>query len=370
MKITIEELFTNDEFAGIIDEKWVKQFNKKGNLQSNTKKAIVTKLSKHYASVEYARGTKKSKAGFEIGDKLSVELSNADMIINNIKKSNVAKYKLTAYQIFKNYIAELKNEGVTTQSMTRLQWLRNAGVTSDLKEFWALDAQKIEDRNSPTFIKYYKNDLANYLKSVFEYCVSQLTVQTNEIYYCDCVHDEDADADEDGNKKRKLTNVEMTEYNIKRDELKEKYEVVNFWNAPREFSQELNKYVSEKFKSSKIWSEVEINFTNANIEKVEIDEDELRQEFMSEFRKSRNSLYIKREFRKNNGWRYEALLQGKASVTVPHRQFEERSYYKFMTQLDEFLGFDKADFSEYDKVKDEYEQAVTEIKELFMLKMA
>ena len=103
MKLTIEELFASDEFADIIDEKWVNQFNKKGNLQTDTKKAIITKLSKYYASAEYIRGTKKAKASFEIGDKLNVEMSNADMIINNVKKSNIAKYKLVAYKLFKNY---------------------------------------------------------------------------------------------------------------------------------------------------------------------------------------------------------------------------------------------------------------------------
>ena len=91
MKVTIKELFTNDEFADIIDEKWVNQFNKKGNLQSNTKKAIITKMSKYYSKVEYVRGTKKSKASFELGDKLNAELSNADMIINNIKKTQIVK---------------------------------------------------------------------------------------------------------------------------------------------------------------------------------------------------------------------------------------------------------------------------------------
>ena len=29
MKVTIQELFTSDEFADIIDEKWIEQFNKK-----------------------------------------------------------------------------------------------------------------------------------------------------------------------------------------------------------------------------------------------------------------------------------------------------------------------------------------------------
>ena len=81
MQITIDELFTSDEFENIIDEKWVKQFQKNGKLQTHTKKAIITKLSKYYSNVEYIRGTRKAKAGFEIGSKLNVELSNADMII-------------------------------------------------------------------------------------------------------------------------------------------------------------------------------------------------------------------------------------------------------------------------------------------------
>lgn len=196
MKLTIEELFASDEFADIIDEKWVNQFNKKGNLQSNTKKAIVTKLSKYYSNAEYVRGTKKAEAGFEIGDKLNVEMSNADMIINNVKKSNIAKYKLTAFQLFKNYSAKLKSEGETTKTMTRLKWLESAGITNDIKDLWALDGHEIKDRNSRAFINYYKNDLATYLKSVFTYCIGQLNIKNQELYYCDCAFDKDVDADE------------------------------------------------------------------------------------------------------------------------------------------------------------------------------
>ena len=225
MKVTIQELFTNVEFVDIIDEKWVNQFNKKGNLQTDTKKAIITKLSKYYASAEYIRGTKKAKAGFEIGDKLNVELSNADMIINNIKKSNIAKYKLVAFQIFKNYSAKLKSDGETTKTMTRLKWLESAGITSDIKDLWAVDGHEIKDRNSPVFIKYYKNDLATYLKAVFTYCIGQLNITNQELYYCDCAHDEDVDADENGIKKRILTDDEIDGYKAKRNELKEKYEV-------------------------------------------------------------------------------------------------------------------------------------------------
>ena len=366
MKVTIEELFTNVEFVDIIDEKWVKQFNKKGNLQSNTKKAIVTKLSKYYASAEYIRGTKKAKAGFEIGSKLNAELSNADMIINNVKKSNIAKYKLTAFQLFKNYSAKLKSEGETTKTMTRLKWLESAGITGDIKDLWVLDGHEIKDRNSPIFIKYYKNDLATYLKAVFTYCVSQLNIENKELYYCDCVHDEDVDADENGIKKRILSQVEIDEYKAKRNELKEKYEVKNFYNAPREFNKELSDYVLRVLKSNKLWVEVELDFSSVDIEVIDVDEVELRKEFMESFKKHRHNLYVKREFKKDNAWRLESLLATRASVTVPHRQYEERTYFKFMVELDEILGFGKADFSEYNKTKKQYEKHVTEIKQLFI----
>ena len=366
MKLTIEELFASDEFADIIDEKWVNQFNKKGNLQTDTKKAIITKLSKYYSSVEYARGTKKSKASFELGDKLNVEMSNADMIINNIKKSNIAKYKLVAYKLFKNYSAKLKADGETTKTMTRLKWLESAGITSDIKDLWAVDAHEIKDRNSPVFVKYYKNDLATYLKAVFTYCVSQLNIKNQELYYCDCAHDEDVDADENGIKKRILTDDEIDKYKTKRNELKEKYEVKNFYNAPREFNKELADYVLKVLKSNKLWVEVELDFSSVDIEVIDVNEVELRKEFMSEFKQHRQSLYVKREFRKDNGWRLESLLTTRASVTVPHRQFEERNYFKFMTELDEILGFGKADWSEYNKTKEHYEEHVAEIKKLFI----
>lgn len=366
MKITIDELFTSGEFVDIIDEKWVKQFQKKGNLQTDTKKAIITKLSKYYASAEYIRGTRKAKAGFEIGDKLNVEMSNADMIINNIKKSNIAKYKLTAFQLFKNYSAKLKSEGETTKTMTRLKWLESAGITSDLKDLWAVDGHEIKDRNSPVFIKYYKNDLATYLKAVFTYCIGQLNITNKELYYCDCAFDKDVDPDQNGIKKRILSQVEIDGYKTKRNELKEKYEVKNFYNAPREFSKELADYVLKVLKSNRIWVEVELDFSSVDIEVIDVDEVELRKEFMSEFKQHRQSLYVKREFRKDNAWRLESLLATRASVTVPHRQFEERNYFKFMTELDEILGFGKADFSGYNETKEQYEKHVIEIKQLFI----
>ena len=366
MKVTIQELFTNYEFADIIDEKWVNQFNKKGNLQTDTKKAIITKLSKYYASAEYIRGTKKAKASFEIGDKLNVEMSNADMIINNIKKSNIAKYKLTAFQLFKNYSAKLKSDGETTKTMTRLKWLESAGITSDIKDLWALDGHEIKDRNSPIFIKYYKNDLATYLKAVFTYCVSQLNIKNQELYYCDCAFDKDVDPDQNGIKKRILTDDEIDGYKAKRNELKDKYEVKNFYNAPREFNKELADYVLKVFKSNKLWVEVELDFSSVDIEVIDVNEVELRKEFMESFKQHRHNLYIKREFKKDYAWRLESLLAPRPSVTVPHRQYEERTYFQFMVELDEVIGIGQADWSGYNETKEQYEKHIAEIKQLFI----
>ena len=366
MKITIDELFSTIEFENIVKEQWKKQYKETGKLQTRSKKSLIIELLKYYQSAEYVKGTKKTKASFELGDKLSVELSNADMIINNIKKSNIAKYKLVAYKLFKNYSAKLKADGETTKTMTRLKWLESAGITSDIKDLWAVDAHEIKDRNSPVFVKYYKNDLATYLKAVFTYCIGQLNITNEELYYCDCVHDEDVDADENGIKKRILSQVEIDGYKAKRSELKEKYQVKNFYNAPREFSKELADYVLKVFKSNNLWVEVELDFSSVNDEIVDVDEVELRKEFMSEFKQHRQSLYVKREFKKDNTWRLESLLATRASVKVPHRQYEERNYFKFMTELDEVIGFGKADWSEYNETKEQYEKHVIEIKQLFI----
>ena len=119
-------------------------------------------------------------------------------------------------------------------------------------------------------------------------------------------------------------------------------------------------------KSNRIWVEVELDFSSVNDEVIAIDEVELRKEFMESFKQHRQSLYVKREFRKDNGWRLESLLAPRASVTVPHRQFEERNYFKFMVELDEVIGFGKADLSEYNKTKKQYEKHVAEVKQLFI----
>lgn len=368
MKVEIEQLFSDIEFKDIILEKWIAQYHKKGNLQSNTKQAITKALLKHYQSVEYVKGTRSHKAYFQIGIKREQELSNADMINEGIKKSNIADYKLTAYKLFKHYVAKLDDAGY--KSMTRLKWLKQAGITSNLKDFHVLNIDSIDDRNAANFVKYYQYDLGLYLKEVLTYCINQLNIISDELTFCDAAFDDEIEKDEDGRKKRLLTNEELVAYNDYRNSLKKdengQDRFKNFYNAPREFKNKLSDYVKENFKSSEIWVEVELNLTDVNVEVDEnIDVDKLRLQFIQEFQEHRNSLYVKREFKSGKGWRYDDSIvemmknQGRyQSVVVPYRQMEERTYFKFMTNLDLQIGFSEADLTEYKKMEAEYKNSI------------
>lgn len=289
------------------------------------------------------------------------------MINEGIKKSNIASYKLTAYKLFKHYISELDDD-VTYKSLTRLQWLKSAGITSNLKDFHLLNAEKLKDRNAGNFVTYYQNDLSLYLKQIFSYCVSQLNIQSEELYYCDAIYDDEIEKDENGRKKRLLTNEEVTAYNEYRNSLKkdehgnDKFK--NFYNAPREFKKALSDYVQKNFKSNEIWVEVELNLSNIKIEKDEnVDVDKLRKQFVKEFKQSRDSLYVKREFKNGKGWRYDSsivrtMANSRESVIVPYRQMEERNYFKFMTELDEQIGLGKANMFEYKQTEKEYKKLI------------
>lgn len=80
MKVEIDKLFFSNEFENIVEEKWVAQYQKNGKLQSNTKTAITKALLKSYETVEYIKGTRSRKAHFEIGERRTSELSNAEML--------------------------------------------------------------------------------------------------------------------------------------------------------------------------------------------------------------------------------------------------------------------------------------------------
>ncbi len=374
MKVEIQELFSDNEFKDIVEEKWVKQYQKNGKLQSNTKTAITKALLKRYETVEYVKGTRSHKAYFEIGERRTSELSNAEMINAGIKKSNIASYKLTAYKLFKHYISEL--DDVTYKSLTRLQWLKVAGITSNLQDFHMLNAEKLKDRNAGNFVTYYQNDLSLYLKQIFSYCVSQLNIQSEELYYCDAVFDDEIEKDENGRKKRLLTNEELMAYNEYRNSLKKdehgNNKFKNFYNAPREFKKALSDYVQKNFKSNEIWVEVELNLTDVKVEKEEnVDIDKLRKQFVNEFKQSRDSLYVKREFKNGKGWRYDSsivsmMTKGRESVIVPYRQMEERNYFKFMAELDGQIGLGKANMFEYKQTEKEYKKLISQdVIELF-----
>lgn len=378
MKVEIEQLFSDDKFKDVVTEKWVTQYKKLGYLQAITKQAITKALLKHYENVEYVKGSRSNKAYFEIGGKRSQELSNADMINEGIKKSNIADYKLTAYKLFKHYVSELDDD-VTYKSMTRLKWLKQAGITSDLQDFHMLNADKIDDRNAANFVKYYCYDLGLYLKEVLSYCINQLNIEADELTYCDAAYDDEIEKDENGRKKRLLTNKELVAYNDHRNSLKKdengKDRFKNFYNAPREFKNKLSDYVKDNFKSSEIWVEVELNLTDVKVEVDEnVDTAKLRIQFMKEFQQHRNSLYVKREFKSGKGWRYDNAIvemmknQGRyQSVVVPYRQMEERNYFKFMTELDRQIGFAEADLTEYKKMETEYKANIDENEAILLV---
>lgn len=139
--------------------------------------------------------------------------------------------------------------------------------------------------------------------------------------------------------------------------------------ATSEFKNELRDYYRDNLKSESIWIEIELDITKLknDIKYAELatDElDELRKQFMLEFQKYRDSIYVRREFkRKIKGkkgmfWRYEAGLQEQPSNFSPYKEMENRSYFKFMTDLDLRIGFTKADTVEYDKMAKEYKATV------------
>lgn len=370
MKVEIEELFSDDEFKDIIKEKWVTQYKKLGKLQSNTKNGIITELLKQYESVEYVRGTRSNKAYFQIGVRREQELSQADMIEKGYYKANannIKTHNIIALKMLKSYIAELDDD-VKSKSMTRLNWIKSAGITSSIQNLNEIDEMKNIDS---AFRSYYKDDVASSLKNVLSFCLKQLKVKEADTtnYYCDSACDDEADEDENGNKKRLLDDIEVKKMKIFVDALKVKHNVTKFMLATSEFKNELRDYYRNNLKSESIWIEIELDIVKLknNIENAELatDEvDELRSQFMLEFQKYRNSTYVRREFkRKIKGkkgmfWRYEAGLQEQPSNFSPYLQMENRSYFKFMTDLDLRIGFTKADLAEYNEMAKEYKNSI------------
>ncbi|MCJ1994957.1 hypothetical protein GYN24_10235, partial [Lactococcus piscium] len=343
---------------------------KLGKLQSNTKNGIITELLKKYESAEYVKGSRSHKAYFEIGIKREQELSNADMIEKGYYKANannIKTHNIIALKMFKSYIAELDDD-VTYKSMTRLNWLKAAGITSSIQNLNEIDEMKHID---VAFRSYYKDDVASSLKNVLSFCLKQLKVKEAyaTLYWCDASFDSEEDEDENGNKKRLLDDIEVKKMKIFVDALKVKHNVTKFMLATNEFKNELRDYYRDNLKSESIWIEIELDIVqlkndidNAELSTYELDE--LRSQFMSEFQKYRNSTYVRREFkRKIKGkkgmfWRYEASLQEQPSNFSPYKEMENRSYFKFMTDLDLRIGFTKADTVEYDKMDKEYKATV------------
>ena len=369
MKITIDELFSTIEFENIVKEQWKKQYKETGKLQTRSKKSLIIELLKHYQSVEYIKGSKKFKACFELGEKYVKQLSQTDMIENGLVKSNISNHNIVALKIFKNYLNKLKLKEVETISMTRIKWLKQAGITTMIADLNEVDKLEI----NKDFKKYYKDDTATALKSIISFCLKQLSIDEKKatVYYCDSENDDKAEKDENGNKKRLMTDDEVKSMKSFVEGLKAKYNVTKFQVANFGFKKELRNWYRDHLKSEAIWVEIELDINEINVEQVELNSkelDKLRNQFMTEFQKYRSKLYVRREFKrkikgkKDMNWRYDIqvldLLEQRKSVIAPYREMEERTYFKFMTELDEAIGFGKADFSEYNETYKQYKNDV------------
>ena len=281
---------------------------------------------------------------------------------NNIKTHNIIALKM-----FKSYIDSLDDD-VKVLSFTRLNWLKQAGITSNIQNLNEIDEIKNIDS---AFRSYYKDDFASSLKNVLSFCLKQLKVKEAyaTLYYCDSACDDQADEDENGNKKRLLDDIEVKKMKIFVDALKVKHNVTKFMLATSEFKNELRDYYRNNLKSESIWIEIELDIVKLkndinNVESVTDEVDELRKQFMLEFQQYRNSTYVRREFkRKIKGkkgmfWRYEAKLQEQPSNFSPYLQMEERNYFNYMTVLDRQIGFAEADLAEYNEMAKEYKNSI------------
>ena len=372
MKITIDELFSDIEFENLIKDNWKQQYQKYKKLPAVTKKAVVNELLKHYETVEYIKGSRSHKPCFEIGGRRDVELTQADMVEKGYYKpgsSNISNHNIVALKIFKNYLNKLKLKEVETISMTRMKWLKRAGITTMIADLNEVDKLEI----NKDFKKYYKDDTATALKSIISFCLKQLSIDEKKatVYYCDSENDDKAEKDENGNKKRLMTDDEVKSMKSFVEGLKAKYNVTKFQVANFGFKKELRNWYRDHLKSEAIWVEIELDINEINVEQVELNSkelDKLRNQFMTEFQKYRSKLYVRREFKrkikgkKDMNWRYDIqvldLLEQRKSVIAPYREMEERTYFKFMTELDEAIGFGKADFSEYNETYKQYKNDV------------
>lgn len=372
MKITIDELFSDIEFENLIKDNWKQQYQKYKKLPAVTKKAVVNELLKHYETVEYIKGSRSHKPCFEIGGRRDVELTQADMVEKGYYKpgsSNISNHNIIALNIFKNYLNQLKLKEVETISMTRMKWLKSAGITTMIADLNEIDKLEI----NKDFKNYYKDDTATALKSIISFCLKQLSIDEKKatVYYCDAENDDKAETDENGNKKRLMTVTEVKAMKSFVESLKEKYNVKKFQVANFEFKNELRNWYRDHLKSEAIWVEIELDINEINVEQIELNSkeiDELRSDFMTEFQKYRNKLYVRREFKrkikgqKGMNWRYDIqvldLLEQRKSVIAPYLQMEERTYFQFMVELDEAAGFDQADWDEYNETDKQYKNDV------------
>jgi|GEM_PF-5167794 len=371
MKVELEQLFHEPQFKIFIKENWIKEFEQNNKLQTKTKKALTNELKRHFQKVEYVKGNRYNKAHFIIDDKRDEQLTDLQMVEKGIYKkgyNNIANYKLTAVKLFSDYVAYQQLDDIKHNSMTRQKWLKSAGIISRLKELYMLNNNEDEDV-SQAFIDYYKFDISNDFKDIFAFCIKQLKITSYENWYRDnklVDRDEDEENSEEEIEASLIENDLLQSYNNYRTSIKKQYNVenVNMYNLPFEVKMKLNEWISENLESNQIWLEVELKFDNVKAKLLDDDErEQLQSQFIEEFKQHRHQKFVNREFYDAKGrMRKDAELKKletiQISKIVPYQNYEERTYFKLMTKLDEKIGFGKADFKEYDAMTKNYNDQV------------
>ncbi|QIW53830.1 hypothetical protein GU336_06595 [Lactococcus raffinolactis] len=82
---------------------------------------------------------------------------------------------------------QLKLKEVETISMTRMKWLKSAGITTTIADLNEIDKLEINKE----FKNYYKDDTATALKSIINFCLKQIGIDEKKatVYYCDAKND-------------------------------------------------------------------------------------------------------------------------------------------------------------------------------------
>ena len=353
MKITIDELFSDIEFENLIKDNWKQQYQKYKKLPAVTKKAVVNELLKHYETVEYIKGSRSHKPCFEIGGRRDVELTQADMVEKGYYKAgsnNINNHNIIALKIFRSYISRLYHNGLYNIEMTSIDLLKTSGIMDGINNISSIYVSPIKN----SFKTYYKEDLMESLKNILIFCLNNIGVDIEDasIYYCNLV---------DGGR-RLMTKQEVSDMKYYIKKLNKKYNgsQINFSYG---MQRDLKEWYFNKLNSESVVSGFNINIKDLKTELNILSESELNDlkgEFIYEYKKYRDKKHIYREFKYSikgvSGWQWRLDSPSSLNKTIntPYKQMADRDYFNFMAELDLMMGFGRADFNQYNLMEQEY----------------